>query len=99
MAKTGKMPKNRKNPDSRRHRLRQKRLAFELAKTLDAEIISVDSMKVYRRMDIGTAKPPLEKRKILPYHLVDVAEPSEAFSVDRFLDLTQRAVSRHPKPQ
>jgi tRNA dimethylallyltransferase len=68
-------------------------LAFELAKTLNAEIVSVDSMKVYRRMDIGTAKPPLEKRQILPYHLVDVAEPSEAFSVDRFLELTGQAVA------
>ena len=67
-------------------------LAFELAKTLAAEIISVDSMKVYCRMDVGTAKPPLEKRQILPYHLIDVAEPSEAFSVDRFLDLTEKSV-------
>ena len=66
-------------------------LAFQLAKKLDAEIISVDSMKVYRRMDVGTAKPPLEKRKILPYHLIDVVEPSEAFSVDQFLELTDRA--------
>jgi tRNA dimethylallyltransferase len=68
-------------------------LAFELAKHLGGEIISVDSMKVYRRMDIGTAKPPLEKRRVLPYHLVDVAEPSEAFSVDRYLDLTDKALT------
>jgi tRNA dimethylallyltransferase len=66
-------------------------LAFELSKTLGAEIISVDSMKVYRRMDIGTAKPPLEKRNQIPYHLIDVVEPSEAFSVDRFLDMTEQA--------
>ncbi|OQY06030.1 MAG: tRNA (adenosine(37)-N6)-dimethylallyltransferase MiaA [Planctomycetales bacterium 4572_13] len=68
-------------------------LAFELSKTLNAEIISVDSMKVYRRMDIGTAKPPAEKRNQIPYHLIDVVEPSEAFSVDRFLDLTEKAAS------
>ncbi|MHC5182410.1 MAG: tRNA (adenosine(37)-N6)-dimethylallyltransferase MiaA [Planctomycetota bacterium] len=83
-------------------------LAFELSKTLGAEIISVDSMKVYRRMDeiisvdsmkvyrrmdIGTAKPPLQKQKPIPYHLIDVVEPSEAFSVDRFLDMTEQAVS------
>lgn len=68
-------------------------LAFELARRLDGEIISVDSMKVYRRMDIGTAKPPQEKRQILPCHLVDVAEPSEAFSVDRYLDLTDKALT------
>ena len=66
-------------------------LAFELSKALGAEIISVDSMKVYRRMDIGTAKPPAEKRNQIPYHLIDVVEPSEAFSVDRFLDMTEQA--------
>jgi tRNA dimethylallyltransferase len=68
-------------------------LAFELSKTIGAEIISVDSMKVYRRMDIGTAKPPAEKQKLIPYHLIDVVEPSEAFSVDKFLDLTEKAVA------
>ena len=66
-------------------------LAFELAKAIGAEIVSVDSMKVYRRMDIGTAKPSVEKRSQMTYHLVDVAEPSEAFSVDKFLDLTEKA--------
>ena len=69
-------------------------LAFELAKTLRGQIISVDSMKVYRRMDVGTAKPPLEKRRQIPYHLVDVVEPSESFAVDRFLELTDAAVSQ-----
>ena len=69
-------------------------LAFELAKTLDGQIISVDSMKVYRRMDIGTAKPPLEKRRQITHHLVDVVEPSESFAVDRFLELTQAAVTQ-----
>lgn len=68
-------------------------LAFALSKAIGAEIISVDSMKVYRRMDIGTAKPPFEKQELIPYHLIDVAEPSEAFSVDKFLDLTEKAVS------
>ena len=57
-------------------------MAFELAKAIGAEIVSVDSMKVYRRMDIGTAKPAVEKRSQMTYHLVDVVEPSEAFSVD-----------------
>lgn len=67
-------------------------LAFELAQTLGGEIISIDSMKVYRRMDIGTAKPTPEKRRRIPYHLIDVVEPSEAFSVDRFLDLANEAI-------
>jgi tRNA dimethylallyltransferase len=69
-------------------------LAFELAKRLDAEIISVDSMKVYRRMNIGTAKPSLERRKQVPYHLLDMVEPSESFSVDRFLELTAQAIEK-----
>jgi tRNA dimethylallyltransferase len=68
------------------------KLAFELAKKLDAEIISIDSMKVYRRMDIGTAKPAIEFRNQIKHHLVDVVEPSEPFSVDTFLNLTDQAV-------
>lgn len=67
-------------------------LAFDLAGRLNAEIISVDSMKVYRRMDIGTAKPNTQRRQQIPYHLIDVVEPSESFSVDRFLELTQKAI-------
>ena len=68
------------------------KLAFALAKSLGAEIISIDSMKVYRRMDIGTAKPPKENRDQIPYHLIDVVEPSESFSVARFLELAQDAI-------
>ena len=60
------------------------RLAFELARRLDAEIVSVDSMKVYRRMDIGTAKPSAERRGAATYHMIDVVEPSEAFSAGLF---------------
>jgi len=62
------------------------RLAFELARWLDAEIVSVDSMKVYRRMDIGTAKPSSEARRQAKYHMIDVVEPSESFSVGLFCD-------------
>jgi tRNA dimethylallyltransferase len=68
------------------------KLAFALAKSLGAEIISIDSMKVYRRMDIGTAKPPKENRDQIPYHLIDVVEPSDSFSVARFLELAQAAI-------
>lgn len=68
------------------------RLAFELAKKLDGEILSIDSMKVYRRMDIGTAKPSKEVRKQINYHLIDVVEPSESFSVDKFLNMADAAV-------
>ncbi|MDH4241974.1 MAG: tRNA (adenosine(37)-N6)-dimethylallyltransferase MiaA [Phycisphaerae bacterium] len=69
-------------------------LAFGLAESLGAEIISIDSMKVYRRMDIGTGKPPKEAREKLSYHLIDVVEPSEAFSVATFLDLANGAIEQ-----
>jgi tRNA dimethylallyltransferase len=68
------------------------KLAFALAKLLGAEIISIDSMKVYRRMDIGTAKPPKENCDQIPHHLIDVVEPSDSFSVARFLELAQAAI-------
>jgi len=68
------------------------RLGFELARTLDGEIISIDSMKVYRRMNIGTAKPSREARQQVPYHLIDVVEPSEPFSVGVFLDKALAAI-------
>lgn len=70
------------------------KLAFELAKKIDAEIISIDSMKVYRRMDIGTAKPSKEIQKQINYHLIDVVEPSQSFSVDIFLNLAEQALKQ-----
>ena len=69
-------------------------LAFRLAESLGAEIISIDSMKVYRRMDIGTGKPPKEAREKLPYHLIDVVEPTDAFSVATFLELANSAIEQ-----
>jgi len=68
------------------------RLGFELAKSLGGEIISVDSMKVYRRMDIGTAKASPEARQQVPHHLIDVVEPSESFSVGLFLEKALAAI-------
>jgi tRNA dimethylallyltransferase len=68
------------------------KLAFELAKTVDGEIVSIDSMKVYRRMDIGTAKPPPENCRQIPHHLIDVVEPSESFSAGRFVELADIAI-------
>jgi tRNA dimethylallyltransferase len=70
------------------------RLAFGLAEAVGAEILSVDSMKVYRRMDIGTAKPPEDARRRIKYHLIDVVEPSESFSVGRFLELASGAIEQ-----
>jgi tRNA dimethylallyltransferase len=70
------------------------RLAFELAKRLNAEIISIDSMKIYRRMNIGTAKPPIQARQEIPYHVIDVVEPSESFSVAKFLSLADESIQQ-----
>lgn len=67
------------------------RLSFDLARYLETEIISIDSMKVYKQMDIGTAKPPQANRDIVPYHLLDVVEPWESFGVSRFLELEKAA--------
>jgi tRNA dimethylallyltransferase len=68
------------------------RVGFELAQALDGEIISVDSMKVYRRMDIGTAKPSQEAQQRVRHHLIDIVEPSESFSVGRFLAEARAAI-------
>jgi tRNA dimethylallyltransferase len=70
------------------------RLAFDLAQSLGAEIISIDSMKVYRRMDIGTAKPPREVRQRIKYHLIDIVEPSGSFSVGAFLEAALGAIEQ-----
>ena len=59
-------------------------LSIALAQELNAEIVSCDSMQVYRRMDIGTAKPSPEERAGIPHHMLDVAEPDEDFSVSRY---------------
>ena len=68
-------------------------LGRELARRGGAEIVSIDSMKVYRRMDIGTAKPSPELRREIPHHLIDVVEPSEDFSVARYVELADAAVA------
>ena len=62
-------------------------LAVELAKELNGEVVSCDSMQVYRRMDIGTAKPTLEERKGIAHHMLDVADPNEDFSVSRYCEM------------
>ena len=59
-------------------------LAVELAKAYNGEVVSCDSMYVYRRMNIGTAKPTYEEMEGIPHHMIDVAEPDEDFSVSRY---------------
>lgn len=59
-------------------------VAILLAKYLDTEIISADSMQIYREMNIGTAKPSEEQRKIVRHHMIDIVEPTEDFSVGEY---------------
>ena len=59
-------------------------LAVELAKEFNGEVVSCDSMQVYKRMDIGTAKPTTEEMQGIVHHMLDVAEPAEDFSVSRY---------------
>lgn len=56
-------------------------LALKLAKILNGEIVNADSMQIYRGMDIGTGKPSLQERTLVPHHMFDVVEPYEAFNV------------------
>jgi tRNA dimethylallyltransferase len=67
-------------------------LAIPLARQLDAEIVSVDSMAVYRGLDVGTAKPSAEDRKAVAHHGVDVVSPAESFSVAEWLAIAAEAV-------
>ena len=61
-------------------------LAVELAKSLGGEVVSCDSMQVYKRMDIGTAKPTAQEMQGIVHHMLDVAEPWEEFSVSRYCE-------------
>ena len=67
-------------------------LAVELARRFDGEVVSADSMQIYRRMDIGTAKPTAEEMQGVPHHMIDVADPEENFSVARYADAAAACV-------
>ena len=67
-------------------------LAVELALRHSGEVVSADSMQIYRRMDIGTAKPTREEMRGVPHHMLDVADPEEDFSVARYVELAARCV-------
>jgi tRNA dimethylallyltransferase len=71
-------------------------LALRVARRVEGEILSVDSMTVYRGMDVGTAKPSPPERAEVPHHLLDVVEPNETFAVARFVELAD-AVITHAK--
>jgi tRNA dimethylallyltransferase len=67
-------------------------LSLKLAERIGGEIISADSMAVYKYMDIGTAKPSPEDRKRIKHYLIDVVEPGETFSIKQFIDLADEAI-------
>ncbi|KAL3503147.1 hypothetical protein ACH5RR_037596 [Cinchona calisaya] len=67
------------------------KLALQLAKRLNGEIISADSVQVYRGLDVGSAKPSLNERKEVPHHLVDILHPSEDYSVGQFFTDARQA--------
>ena len=62
-------------------------LAVEIAKLTNGEVVSCDSMQIYRRMTIGTAKPLPEEMQGIPHHMIDICEPGEDFSVSRYCDM------------
>lgn len=68
-------------------------LAVELAVRLNGEVVSADSMQIYKYMDIATAKPSQEEMRGIPHHLIDFVEPDEKFSVARYVELAHAAVS------
>lgn len=69
-------------------------LSISLAKAIGGEIISADSMQVYKHMDIGSAKISKEEMSGIPHHLIDVLEPTEEFNVVRFQSMAKEAMSR-----
>jgi tRNA dimethylallyltransferase len=68
-------------------------LAMEVARRTGGEILSIDSMQVYRGMDVGTAKPTAAERAEVRHHLIDVVEPTELFTVARFVELADGVIA------
>ena len=67
-------------------------LAVALAKAHNGEVVSADSMQIYRTMDIGTAKPTAEEMDGVPHHMLDVADPGEDFSAARYVEMASACV-------
>lgn len=68
-------------------------LSIRLAKEYDCEIVCMDSMQIYRRMNIGTAKPTTEEMAGIPHHMLDVAEPDESFSVAQYQEMAEDCIA------
>ena len=68
------------------------KLAVQLAKLYDGEVVSCDSMQIYKHMDIGTAKPTQDEMEGVPHHLIGIAEPGEDFSAGKYVQLAGACV-------
>lgn len=68
-------------------------IAMRVAESVDAEIVAVDSMTIYRGMDIGTAKPSPDDRQRVRHHLIDIADPAEPYSVAQFQQAARAAIA------
>lgn len=68
------------------------KMAVEMALRCNGEVVSADSMQIYRTLDIGTAKPTVEEMQGVPHHMLDVAEPDEDFSVARYVNMAAACV-------
>jgi tRNA dimethylallyltransferase len=68
-------------------------VAMEVAQAIGGEILSVDSMQVYRGMDIGTAKPTPDEQRLIRHHLIDVASPDESYTVARFVESADAVIA------
>lgn len=73
------------------------KLSIELSKKLDAEIINGDSVSIYKKLDIGSAKPTREERKEVPHHLIDIKEPTEDYSVYQYQQDTRKKIEEITK--
>lgn len=68
-------------------------LAIEIAKKYNGEIVSCDSMQIYKYMNIGTAKPSYDEMQGIPHHLIDIIEPSQSFNVAEFSQMAKECIS------
>lgn len=68
-------------------------LALEVAKILPCEIVCLDSMQIYRRMDIGTAKPTAEEQAVAPHHMVNIIDPCDSYSVAEYVDAAHKVIN------
>ena len=72
-------------------------LGVALAQRLGGEVVSADSMQIYRGMDIGTAKPTPEEMQGVPHHMIDIADPAENYSVSRYASAGGRLRGRYSR--